>query len=108
MAKKPEVTTTPGVKELQKQLKDAEKDYARMEKEAERAEKARVKALDAAEKQRGKDVAEAAIHASQKTREALLEQLEQLEELEPKAAKAVEKVVKSFRYPGEGRKGKEA
>ena len=29
-------------------------------------------------------------------------------ELEPKAAKAVAKVVKSFRYPGEGRKGKEA
>lgn len=107
MAKKPEVTTTPSVKDLQRQLKDAEKDYARLEKEAERAEKARVKALDAAEKKRGKDVAEAAIHASQKTREALLEQLGELE-LEPKVAKAVEKVVKSFRYPGEGRKGKEA
>lgn len=107
MAKKPEVTGTPSVKELQKQLKDAEKDYARLEKESELAEKAHLKALDAAEKQRGKDVAEAAIHASQKTREALLEQLGELE-LEPKVSKAAEKVVKSFRYPGEGRKGKEA
>ena len=107
MAKSTEVTETPSVKELQKQLKDAAKTITSMEKEAEKAATASQKALDAAEKKRGKDVAEAAIHASQKTREALLEQLGGLE-LEPKAAKAVEKVVKSFRYPGEGRKGKEA
>ena len=107
MAKSTEVTGTPSVKELQKQLKDAAKTIASMEKEAEKAATASTKALDAAEKKRGKDVAEAAIHASQKTREALLEQLGGLE-LEPKVAKAVEKVVKSFRYPGEGRKGKEA
>ena len=107
MAKSTEVTGTPSVKDLQKQLKDAAKTIASMEKEAEKAATASTKALDAAEKKRGKDVAEAAIHASQKTREALLEQLEELE-LEPKVAKAVEKVVKSFRYPGEGRKGKEA
>lgn len=107
MAKSTEVAGTPSVKELQKQLKDAAKTIASMEKEAEKAATASQKALDAAEKRRGKDVAEAAIHASQKTREALLEQLGELE-LDPKAAKAVEKVVKSFRYPGEGRKGKEA
>ena len=107
MAKSTEVTGTPSVKELQKQLKDAAKTITSMEKEAEKTATANKKALDAAEKQRGKDVAEAAVHASQKTREALLEQLGELE-LEPKVAKAVEKVVKSFRYPGEGRKGKEA
>ena len=107
MDKSTEVTETPSVKELQKQLKDANKTIASLEKEAEKTATANKKALDAAEKQRGKDVAEAAVHASQKTREALLEQLGELE-LDPKAAKAVEKVVKSFRYPGEGRKGKEA
>ena len=107
MAKSTEVAGTPSVKELQKQLKDAAKTIASMEKEAEKAATASQKALDAAEKRRGKDVAEAAIHASQETRKALLEQLGELE-LDPKAAKAVEKVVKSFRYPGEGRKGKEA
>ena len=107
MAKSTEDTGTPSVKDLQKQLKDATKTIASMEKEAEKTATANKKALDAAEKKRGKDAAEAAIHASQKTREALLEQLGELE-LEPKVAKAVEKVVKSFRYPGEGRKGKEA
>lgn len=107
MAKSTEVAGTPSVQELQKQLKDAAKTIASMEKEAEKAATASQKALDAAEKKRGKDVAEAAIHASQETRKALLEQLGELE-LEPKVAKAVEKVVKSFRYPGEGRKGKEA
>lgn len=107
MAKSTEVAGTPSVKELQKQLWDANKTIASMTKEAEKTATANNKALDAVEKKRGKDVAEAAIHASQKTREALLEQLGELE-LEPKVAKAVEKVVKSFRYPGEGRKGKEA
>ena len=107
MAKSTEVTGTPSVKELQKQLKDADKTIASMEKEVEKTATAGLKALDAAEKKRAKDVEEAAIHASQKTREALLKQIEELG-LEPKVAKAVEKVVKSFRYPGEGRKGKEA
>ena len=108
MAKSTEVAGTPSVKELQKQLKDAAKTIASMEKEAEKAATANKKALDAAEKKRGKDVEEAAIHASQKTRKALLDQLEQLLGLEPEGRKAVVKVVKSFRYPGEGRKGKEA
>lgn len=105
-----ETSTTPSVKDLQKQVKELEKALAAQGKAADKALAASSKALAAAKKERDNAVVTSSLHASKETRGAIVESFEGVDVTATgvKVLAACTKLVKSFRYPGEGRGSKEA
>lgn len=90
-------TAAPSAKELQKQLKDAERTISGLQKSLDKAEASLQKANDKAKAELQKAVVSSSNHASKLTCTKLVEQIAELG-LEPKVQKLVEKTIKSFRY----------